>query len=81
MSKGCYIVLHQNYAEGGDAYAFYSKEQAKKELEADVRLTVQNLEQDGYSPVWLTDACDGHEVYVPDTDIYYEWSIIPSTIE
>lgn len=78
--RECYIVVHCNYAEGTDAYAFYSKEDAKKSVKEDVETEVKSLEEEGYCPKTLWGEDGSAEVYVPDSDIFYEWSIIMSNI-
>lgn len=79
--KPCYIVVHRNYSEGTDAYAFWSKDDAMKSINEDVETVVKSLTEEGYEPTVLRDACDGVEVYVADSDIYYQWSIFDSNVQ
>lgn len=74
------VVIHSNYAEGRDAYAFWDKKTAQKSVDADVKTEVKNLTEEGRVPVTLYNL-NNVTVYVPDTDIYYEWEIINTTIE
>lgn len=71
------VVIHSNYAEGMDAYIFEKKEDALKSIRADAETEMTNLKINKYSPI-LTESFDGEhlEVYVKDSNIYYEWSII-----
>lgn len=80
MKETCFIVVHRNYADGADAYAFWNEEDARKSVSEDIDVTVKSLKESGYE-VKLLERLDEWEVYVPDTDIYYEWSIGQSTIE
>lgn len=73
-------VIHSNYAEGTDAYAFRDEKIAKRSVDADVETEVKSLTEEGYKPVILRRE-DGATVYVPDSDIYYEWEIIETTLE
>ncbi|NBJ88121.1 hypothetical protein [Acutalibacter sp. 1XD8-36] len=78
--KDCFIVVHRNFAEGADAYAYWSEDDAKKSINEDVATVVKSLTEEGYEPTTLRDACDGVDVYVADSDIYYEWNIFRSSI-
>lgn len=76
----CFIVVHRNYAEGTDAYAFWSEKWAKKSVNEDVNTEFTSLCIEGYNPIILR-RTSGATVYVNDTDIYYEWEILKTTIE
>lgn len=76
----CFIVVHRNYAEGTDAYAFWSEKDAEKSVNADVDTEFTSLSLEGYNPAVLRRP-SGATVYVNDTDIYYEWEILKTTIE
>lgn len=79
MKEECYIVVHRNYADGTMAYAFRNEEEARKDIDDDVSETVQSLSEQGYKAVALK-GLEGSEVFVPDSDIYYEWELVSSTI-
>lgn len=83
MKAACFIVVHRNYADGVDAYAFWNEEDARKSISEDIDVTVKSLKESGYEVKLLErlDEWDEWEVSVPDTDIYYEWSVGQSTIE
>ena len=76
----CFIVVHRNYAEGTDAYAFWTEKWAKKSVNEDVNTEFTSLCNEGYNPIILRRP-SGATVYVNDTDIYYEWEILKTTIE
>ena len=42
---------------------------------------MKDLTEQGYNPTVLWRGCDSVEVYVADSDIYYEWNIIISEIQ
>lgn len=78
----CYIVIHHNYADGTDAYAFQTEEKAEASIRQDVDAVTAELEEQGYSPRRLLNLVGGEaSVYVPDSDIYYEWQAVPSHVE
>lgn len=76
----CCIVVHSNYADGTDAYAFWKEDDAKKSVSEDAKMTMASLLEQGYINATLLKRPDEIEVYVPDTDIYYSWSIGLSVI-
>lgn len=76
----CFVVVHRNYAEGTDAYAFWSERGAEKSVNADADTEFTSLSLEGYNPAVLRRP-SGATVYVNDTDIYYEWEILKTTIE
>lgn len=78
--KECFIVLHGNYAEGSDAYAFWNEDDARKSVNEDVDTVVKSLVEEGYEPTILRHGPDSVEVYVADSGIYYEWEIVISDI-
>lgn len=74
------VVIHSNYAEGTDAYAFRDEKMAERSVDADVETEVKSLTKEGYKPKILHRP-SGATVYVPDSDIYYEWEILKTTLE
>ena len=78
--KECFIVVHMNYMEGIDAYAFFKMEEAEKSISDDADTTMKDLSEQGYAPVRTKDAAGGAGIHVPDSGIYFEWSIVESTI-
>lgn len=76
----CSIVVHRNYAEGTDACAFWDEKDARKSVKEDVDTEVKSLIEEGYEPTTLWHNQNSVEVFVTDSDIYYEWEIIGSQI-
>lgn len=70
--KKCFVVEHSNYCEGSDAYVMWDHKKAQQSIEDDVRTTTKSLIEQGYSPEETRDALGCIELYVPDTDIYYD---------
>lgn len=75
-----YIVAYDSY-EDRDCYAFRSSDAAIKNIDADFHTTISNLKTQGYQTTVACDKPFRKELYVPDTGIYHEWSIIESTLE
>lgn len=75
-----YIVSYRSY-EDDDSYAFRNKEKALTDVKNDMCNTINVLESQGYKPKITYDTDSYKEIYVPDTGIYHEWSIIRSTLE
>lgn len=75
-----YIVSYRSY-EDDDSYAFRNKEKALTDVKNDMCNTINVLESQGYKPKITHDTDSYKEIYVPDTGIYHEWSIIRSTLE
>lgn len=84
MAK-CYIVIHKNYADGEDAYAFYKEEHARKSVEEDIKTVENDLTADGYKPLTSRKIVGNDlvnaKVVANDGNIYYEWMIVPSDIQ
>lgn len=79
--RKCFVVIHHNFVEGLNAYAFFNEEDAKKSVSADAETVLDALKKQGYESAKLDNAWNSKEVYVPDTDIYYSWTIIHSDIQ
>lgn len=77
----CFVVLHRNYADGDDATVYRSDGAAKAAIEEEKESVLAELRDRGYEPATLQFGTDGQDVYVKDTDIYYEWRIIETTVE
>lgn len=75
-----YIVAYDSY-EGPGYYAFRSSDAAIKDVDADFHNTISCLKAQGYQATVACDKPFRKELYVPDTGIYHEWSIIESTLE
>ena len=80
QSEKCFVVVHRNYADGSDAYACKSEEDARKPVKEDVVSVKKELVEKGYEPVELWDALGNPEVYVSNRNIYYEWQIVETRI-
>lgn len=77
----CYTVVDSSYDAGQDTYAFWSHEDAEKSVETDVQAVTADLKAQGYESIRVLRHPDSAEMYVPDTDIYYEWAIHETEIQ
>lgn len=71
----CYIVVRSDYAEGISVYAFENAEDAEAEVTAEVQIKISNLRKEGYKPIVEGQPDNVMNVYVTDSNIYYEWEI------
>lgn len=78
-SEDCYVLYTHDYSGETSCSVFLKEVDAQKEMENDVKNVLEILKEDGYecnTSIRMGDA----SVYVPDTDIYYEWEIFESDI-
>ena len=68
----CYTVI--------DVYSFWNKEDAERSVKDDVQTELANLREAGRERIEVQETLDGATIYVPDTDIYYEWTIVETDI-
>lgn len=78
--RTCYIVSCSTSAEENELCAFWNENDAKDYVKADADAVYAELVKNGYDPV-IGSRDDYTEVYVPDGNTYYEWTIRTTTIE
>lgn len=81
MKQDCWIITYRNYMGDDGSWAFFNKEDAVKSVNEDYKDVFDALKKDGHDPKRYRDDEFYKELYVPNTDIYYEWRIEHSTIE
>lgn len=77
----CYIVVHRNYDEGLSANAYTDRESANLSVLQDADMVYQSLVHQGYPDVARKIDHDSQEVVAARGNIYFEWTVIESTIE
>lgn len=77
----CYTVIDTSYDVGINVYSFWCKEDAKRSIKDDVQTELINLREAGRERIEVQETLDGATIYVPDTDIYYEWRIVETDIQ
>lgn len=74
-------VLHMTTNTGeDDIKVFVSKEVMKNYIRNDVETVVRLLQEDKYEPRVLKKN-EGYEIYVADSDIYYEWKFFEKDLQ
>lgn len=79
-SQNLFIVVSQSYSEGTTACAFWERESAEKYVNQDLEMVIKELTEQGYTSHTILRCTDSIEVYVADSNIYYQWEIIPSSV-
>lgn len=69
-----HVLIMHDYTGDGGVEAYIDKDRMLKDIEEDIRYVCKILTECGYEWKRL-DHYDGKEIeiYVPRTDIYYEW--------
>lgn len=79
MMRNCWIVTYEDYHGEGDKYVFYKKESAVENIMEDFENTLHDLKKLGHNPTTM-DGTYRWAIFVPNTDINYEWNLEISTI-
>lgn len=69
------------YDVGINIYSFWRREDAERSIKDDVQTELVNLREAGRERIEVQETLDGATIYVPDTDIYYEWAIVENNIQ
>ena len=78
--KECYVLIC-HYCTGDDGVMVYWKESdAYRTMIEDMENEIAYLQREGYEFV-SAENFDSAELYVPDTDIYFDWHIVKTIIE
>lgn len=79
MEKKCYVLICNGYNADNSVSAYWDKADAHKAMLNELDTEIKSLEAEGYKIREGYSSCTA-EVYVPDTDIYYDWIIEETTI-
>lgn len=79
--RRCYTVIDTSYDVGINIYSFWRREDAERSIKDDVQTELVNLREAGRERIEVQETLDGATIYVPDTDIYYEWAIVENDIQ
>ena len=79
--RRCYTVIDTSYDVGVNIYSFWRREDAERSIKDDVQTELVNLREAGRERIEVQETLDGATIYVPDTDIYYEWAIVENNIQ
>lgn len=79
-SEKIYTVIFRCYSDGTTAMSFKERKDAVDFVKLESEGTCKDLIKQGYKPTSLKSSEEDIELYVPDTDIYYEWHIEESML-
>ena len=80
QSGKCYTVVDTSYDVGINVYSFWRRQDAEQSVKDDVQTELTNLREAGREQIEVQETPNGATIYVPDTDIYYEWTIMETDI-
>lgn len=80
MESKCYVVNHRCYSGDNYSVVYWKEEHAKECIQNDLKIIEKEM-QIGMYDYDVLDRLDSIELYVVDSDIYYEWEIVETTIE
>lgn len=80
MNKKCYVLTCNCYSGDNYVLVFLDETKAYKTMIADLETEITNLQNSGYE-FTSAENDDSAELYVPNSDIYFEWNIEESEIK
>ena len=78
--KKCYALMCETHS-GSDIAIYWDKYTAFKAMIRDLETEITNLQRMGEKGFESAENDHNALLYVPGTDIYYEWDIVETTIE
>ena len=75
----CFVLICNCYSGDNSVSVYWNEDDAYKAMIDELGVEVINLENSGYNFTIAEDDVSA-ELYVPDSDIYFEWNITESTI-
>ena len=79
MNDNCYVLICNCYSGDNSVSVFWNEKDAYKAMMEELKIETTNLQNSGYSLVSGINDINA-ELYVPNTDIYFDWYIEESTI-
>ena len=76
----CYVLSSNDYIDGENFEVFFHEADAKKAIQGGIKQAIDDLNALGYNDPIILEMPTHAEVYVANTDIFYEWRISPSSI-
>lgn len=80
-SRVCYVLSCNCYSGDDSAFVYWDEHTAFKAMLAELETEITNLQRMGYTEFESAENDHNALLYVPGTDIYYEWDIVETTIE
>ena len=75
----CYVMSCRCYSGDNSVSVFLDEHDAYKAMIEDMEVEIKNLQNSGYE-FTSAENDDSAELYVPDSDIYFEWDIVETTL-
>lgn len=76
--EGCCVVEYTSHEGGRELQFFQSKKDAEKSVLEEMDIVAHELANQGYAQIEIQKGSEKYEIYVPNTNIYYEWNIFCS---
>ena len=75
----CYVLICNCYSGDGGMSVFWNEVDAYKAMIEELEVEIANLQNSGYKFESAENDISA-ELYVPDSDIYFDWNIAETTI-
>ncbi len=75
----CFVVICNSYSGDDSVSVFWNEADAYKCMIEEMETEIANLQNSGYKFVSAENDISA-ELYVPDSDIYFDWNIAETTI-
>lgn len=79
MENKCYVLVCNCYSGDGGVSVYWNKHDAHKAMIEELETEISNLQNDGYEFSSAENDVSA-ELYVPNSDIYFDWYIEENTI-
>ena len=75
----CYVLICNCYSGDDSVSVYWNEDDAYRAMIDELGIEIINLENSGYD-FRITENDVRAELYVPDSDIYFGWNIVQTTI-
>lgn len=75
----CYVLMCSCYSGDNGVSVFWDEQNAYKAMIEELEVEIANLQNSGYKFESAENDISA-ELYVPDSDIYFDWYIVETTI-
>lgn len=77
--KKCYVLTCNCYSGDDSVSVYWNENDAYKAMIDELEVEITNLQNSGYK-YFSAENDISAELYVPDSDIYFDWNIAETTI-
>lgn len=78
--KKCYVLTCNCYSGDDSVSVYWNEADAYKAMIEELEVEITNLQNSGYATYFSAENDISAELYVPCTDIYFDWDIAETTI-